>query len=108
MHRPHVQIEVVGVHNDNPIHEVRRIEVLKKHLRLSTDQDAETSYNALRTVSSLDIAPDPAAWRNIQKYVARVTPKVGQVDIHQIINGSFVKTLEDTGFIAEAKKKQGL
>ena len=82
--------------------------VLKKHLRLSTDQDAETSYNSLRTVSSLDVAPDPEAWRNIQKYVARVTPKVGQVDIHQIINGSFVKTLEDTGFIAEAKKRQGL
>jgi NitT/TauT family transport system substrate-binding protein len=84
------------------------MEVLKKHLRLSTDQDAETSYNSLRTVSSLDVAPDPAAWRNIQKYVARVTPKVGQLDINQIINGKFVKTLEDTGFIAEAKKRQGL
>lgn len=97
---------VVFIHSPGNKREV--MEVLKKHLRLSTDQDAETSYNALRTVSSLDIAPDPAAWRNIQKYVARVTPKVGQVDIHQIINGSFVKTLEDTGFIAEAKKRQGL
>ena len=84
------------------------MEVLKKHLRLSTDQDAETSYNSLRTVSSLDVAPDPEAWRNIQRYVARVTPKVGQLDINQIINGNFVKTLEDTGFIAEAKKRQGL
>jgi NitT/TauT family transport system substrate-binding protein len=84
------------------------MEVLKKHLRLSTDEDAETSYNALRTVSSLDVAPDPEAWKNIQKYVARVTPKVGQLDIHQIINGNFVKTLEDTGFIAEAKKRHGL
>jgi NitT/TauT family transport system substrate-binding protein len=82
--------------------------VLKKHLRLSTDQDAETSYNALRTVSSLDVAPDPEAWKNIQKYVARVTPKVGQLDIHQIINGNFVKTLEETGFIAEAKSRHGL
>jgi hypothetical protein len=81
--------------------------VLKKHLRLSTDEDAETSYNALRTVSSLDVAPDPEAWKNIQKYVARVTPKVGQVDIHQIISGSFVKTLEETGFIAEAKSRHG-
>ena len=84
------------------------MEVLKKHLRLATDQDAETSYNALRTVSSLDIAPDPEAWKNIQKYVARVTPKVGQLDIHQIITGSFVRTLEETGFIAEAKKRHGL
>lgn len=82
--------------------------VLKKHLRLSTDQDAETSYNALRTVSSLDVAPDPEAWKNIQRYVARVTPKVGQLDIQQIISRHFVNTLEETGFIAEAKKRHGL
>jgi ABC-type nitrate/sulfonate/bicarbonate transport system substrate-binding protein len=82
--------------------------VLKKHLRLSTDEDAETSYNALRTVSSLEVAPDPEAWKNIQKYVARVTPKVAQLDIHQIITDRFVKELEATGFIADAKKRHGL
>lgn len=58
--------------------------------------------------ASLDVAPDPEAWKNIQKYVARVTPKVGQLDIQQIINGNFVKTLDETGFIAEAKKRHGL
>jgi NitT/TauT family transport system substrate-binding protein len=97
---------VAFIHSPRNKREV--MDVLKKHLRLSTDQDAETSYNALRTVSSLDVAPDPEAWKNIQKYVARVTPKVGQVDIHQIITASFVKTLEETGFIAEAKKRYGL
>ncbi len=69
------------------------------------DQDAETSYNSLRTVSTLDVAPDPEAWRNIQKYVSRVTPKVSQLDINQIINVSFVKTLEENGFLPEARKK---
>lgn len=97
---------VVFIHSPRNKREV--MEVLKKHLRLGTDQDAETSYNALRTVSSLDLTPDPEAWKNIQKYVARVTPKVGQLDIHQIINGNFVKTLEETGFIAEAKRRYGL
>ena len=80
---------------------------LKKHLRLSTDQDAETSYNALRTVSTLDVAPDPEAWRNIQKIVSRTNPTVAQVDINQIINGSFVKALEENGFLPEARKKVG-
>jgi ABC-type nitrate/sulfonate/bicarbonate transport system substrate-binding protein len=41
--------------------------VLKKHLRLSADEDAETSYNSLRTILSLDIAPDLAAFKNVQK-----------------------------------------
>lgn len=97
---------VAFIHSPRNKREV--MEVLKKHLRLSTDQDAETSYNALRTVSSLDVAPDPEAWKNIQKYVARVTPKVGLLDIQQIITGNYVKTLEETGFLAETKKRYGL
>ena len=84
------------------------MDVLKKHLRLSTDQDAETSYHTLRLVETLDVAPDPEAWKNIQRFVARVSPKVAQLDIHQIINGSFVKNLEESGFISEAKKRAGL
>ena len=83
------------------------MQVLKKNLRLRTDQDAETSYNSLRLVASLDVAPDAAAWKNIQRFVSRVSPKVAQLDIHQIINGSFVKSLEETGFLPEARKKQG-
>ena len=82
--------------------------VLRKNLRLGTDQDAETSYSALRLVTTLDVAPDPQAWKNVQKYVARANPKVAQVDIHQIINGSFVKNLEETGFLPEARKKLGI
>jgi ABC-type nitrate/sulfonate/bicarbonate transport system substrate-binding protein len=84
------------------------MDALKKHLRLSTDQDAETSYNTLRLVATLDVAPDPEAWKNIQRFVSRVSPKVAQLDIHQIINGSFVKNLEETGFLTEARKKAGL
>jgi ABC-type nitrate/sulfonate/bicarbonate transport system substrate-binding protein len=82
--------------------------VLKKHLRLSTDQDAETSYNTLRLVATLDVAPDADAWKNIQRFVSRVSPKVAQLDIQQIINGSFVKSLEETGFLPEARKRAGL
>jgi hypothetical protein len=84
------------------------MEVLKRNLRLGNDQDAETSYNSLRLVSTLDIAPDPEAWRNVQKFVSRVTPKVAQLDINQIITGGFVKTLEETGYLPEARKKLGL
>jgi len=82
--------------------------VLKKNLRLSTDEDAERSFNSLRMVSSLDVTPDLEAWRNIQRVVARANPKVAQVDIQQIINGSFVKAFEENGFLPELRKKVGL
>jgi NitT/TauT family transport system substrate-binding protein len=84
------------------------MEILRKHLRLRSDQDAETSYNTLRMVTTLDVAPDPAAWKNIQKVVSRVSPKVAQLDVQQIINTSLVKNLEETGFLSEVRKKAGL
>ena len=51
-------------------------EILKKHLRLNTDEDAETSYNSLRTIASLDIAPDLEAFQNVQRIVAQGKSKV--------------------------------
>jgi ABC-type nitrate/sulfonate/bicarbonate transport system substrate-binding protein len=94
---------LVFIHQPRNKREV--MDVLRKNLRLSTEQDAETSYNSLRLVSTLDISPDPEAWRNIQKFVARVTPKVAQLDVNQIINTSFVKNLEETGYLPEARKR---
>ena len=80
-------------------------EVMKKHLRLSNDEDAETSYHSLRSITSLDIAPDPLAFKNIQRFIARVNPKAGLVDVNETINMSVVKALEDNGYLAEARKK---
>ena len=83
-------------------------EIMKKHLRLSTDEDAETSYHSLRLIASLDIAPDPAAWKNVQRFIARVNPKAGLVDVNESINMNIVKALEDNGYLAEARKKVAL
>lgn len=83
-------------------------EIMKKHLRLNTDEDAETSYHSLRSLASLDIAPDPAAWKNVQRFIARVNPKAGLVDVNESIHTSLVRVLEDNGYLAEARKKVAL
>ena len=84
-------------------------EVLKKNLRLARPEDVETSYRVLRemTTPDLDVAPDLGAWRTIQRIVARVNPKVGQVDVGQVLDTSFVRSLEESGFLPEARKKLG-
>jgi hypothetical protein len=97
---------LVFIHDPRNKREV--MDILKKHLRLSSDPDAETSYDSLRLVSTLDVTPDPEAWKNIQRFVARANPKVAQLDVNQIITGKFVKILEDTGYLPEARKKLGL
>ena len=84
-------------------------EVLKKNLRLARDEDVETSYRVLRamTTPDLDVAPDLGAWRTIQGIVARVNPKVGQIDLGQVVDAGFVRSLEESGFLPEARKKLG-
>jgi hypothetical protein len=49
--------------------------------------------------------PDPAAWKIVQRIVSRINPKVAQVDLNQLINPAFVRNLEDSGYLAEARKK---
>jgi hypothetical protein len=71
-------------------------------------EDAETSYHSHRTIITLDIAPDLAAFKNVQRIAARVNPKIGQVDVNEAINLSVVKTLEHSGYLAEARKKVAL
>ena len=81
--------------------------VMKKHLRLTSDEDAETSYYSLRSITSLDIAPDPAAWKNVQRFIARVNPRAGQLDVNDSINLSVINALEENGYLAEARRKVG-
>jgi NitT/TauT family transport system substrate-binding protein len=81
------------------------MKTLKKHLRLQKTDEAEASYKVLRLMATLDIAPNPAAYKSVQRIVATVNPKIAQVDIEQIMDSSFVRTLESSGFIAEQRKK---
>jgi hypothetical protein len=56
-------------------------------------------------MTTLDLAPNPAAFKIVQRIVAKVNPKIAQVDIDQIIDASFVRSLESSGFLAELRKK---
>jgi len=41
----------------------------------------------------------------VQRIVARVNPKIAQVDLDQILDSSFVRNLEASDFLAEQRKK---
>lgn len=81
------------------------VKVLQKNLRLSKSEDGEASYKVLRLMTTLDIAPNPAAFKAVQRIVARVNPRIAQVDLDQIIDGTFVRALETSGFMGELRKK---
>jgi NitT/TauT family transport system substrate-binding protein len=94
------------VYIQDPAHKREVIEVLKKHLRLSKEEEGEASYKVLRLqMTTLDIAPNLEAWKAIQRTVSRVNPRVQEADLNQILVGSFFRSLEESGFLPEMRKK---
>jgi hypothetical protein len=66
----------------------------------------EASYKVTRLqMPALDITPNPEAWRRIQRLLMRVNPKVQQADLEQLLVTSAVRSLEDSGFLPEMRKK---
>jgi ABC-type nitrate/sulfonate/bicarbonate transport system substrate-binding protein len=81
-------------------------EVLKKNLRLSKDEDVDASYRVSRLqMPNLDIAPNLEAWRTVKRLVAKINPKVQDVDLEQVIVNGPAQYLEASGFMAEMRKK---
>ena len=94
---------VVLIHDPSAKPEI--VEILRKAFRFPRPEDAEASYKVLTIMATLDMAPDPAAWKIVQKVIAKINPKVGQVELNQVISATAVGNLEDSGFLAEARKK---
>jgi len=83
-------------------------EILKKHLRLTREEDIEASYKVTRLqMTGLDIAPNPEAWRWIQRLLTRVNPKVKEADLDQLLVSTAARTLEESGFLREMRKRLG-
>ncbi len=97
---------VVVIQNRSSKHDI--VEVLKKYLRFAKAEDAEESYTLLRFATTLDIAPNLQAWKTVRRIVERVNPKVGEVDLKQLLDSTFVERLEETGVLPDARKKAKL
>ena len=81
------------------------VKILQKNLRLSTSDDMEASYKVLRLMTTLDLAPNPVAYKVVQRIVGKINPKINRVNLDQIIDPSFIRNLESSGFLAEQRKK---
>ncbi len=94
---------VALIHDPNVKPEI--IEILRKAFRFPRPEDAEASYKVLTIMATLDMMPDHAAWKIVQKVIARINPKVAQVELNQVLNPTAVRSLEESGFLTEARKK---
>jgi ABC-type nitrate/sulfonate/bicarbonate transport system substrate-binding protein len=81
------------------------LKALAKNLRLSKSDDAEAAYKVTRLSTTLELAPNPAAYKIVQRLVGRINSKINQVDLDQIIDPTFVRNLENSGFLPELRRK---
>jgi ABC-type nitrate/sulfonate/bicarbonate transport system substrate-binding protein len=94
---------VVLIHDPSAKPEI--VEILRKAFRFPKAEDAEASYKVLNIMATLDMMPDPAAWKIVQKVIARINPKVSHVELSQVLDPGPVRSLEDNGFLPEARKR---
>ncbi len=73
--------------------------VLAKYQRGSSDEILEATYQ--HTVATLDEAPHPtlAVFRNALEMLTPQFPQAKQADVSAMVDGSFMKKLDDSGFI---------
>jgi ABC-type nitrate/sulfonate/bicarbonate transport system substrate-binding protein len=94
---------VVLIHDPGVKAEI--VEILRRNFRFPTAEDAEASYKVLAEMATVEVMPDPAAWKIVQRTVSKINPKVGAADLNQLINPVFVRNLEENGFLPAARKK---
>ena len=89
----------------DPGHRGDVTEILKRNLRFSKAEDAEASYKVLRAMNNLDVAPHTEGWKTIQRLVAKVNPKVAQINLDDVLYPRLVQGLEERGFMSEMRKR---
>jgi ABC-type nitrate/sulfonate/bicarbonate transport system substrate-binding protein len=94
---------VVLIHD--PANKIDITEILRKAFRFPRLEDAEASYKVLTQMATVELSPDPAAWKIVQRIVARINANVAKVDINQLNNPVFVRALEESGFLADARRR---
>jgi len=80
--------------------------ILKRNLRLAKDEDGEASARTAQLqMPNIEVGLNVDSWKTVRRLVARINPKVQEVDLDQVIVSSVIQNLEASGFMAEMRKK---
>ena len=77
------------------------IKTLAKNLRLRNPQDAETGYQSLQWLYSLEIMPTIPGIQNMARFLALGNPKVKTVKVEDVVDEAPFQRLERSAFYRE-------
>ena len=85
----------------NPTQREVALRSLAKNLRLTSTKDAETGYEVLQWLYSLDIRPNVKGIQNMQRLLAVTNPKVAGVKAEEVVYEAAVEAVQKSAFYAE-------
>ena len=85
----------------NPIHREVVVRSLAKNLRLTNAKDAESGYEVLQWLYSLDIRPNVKGIQNMQRLLAMTNPKVAGVKLEDVVYEAAVERIQQSAFYDE-------
>jgi ABC-type nitrate/sulfonate/bicarbonate transport system substrate-binding protein len=85
----------------NPIHREVVVRSLAKNLRLTNAKDAESGYEVLQWLYSLDIRPNAKGIQNMQRLLAMTNPKVAGVKLEDVVYEAAVERIQQSAFYDE-------
>lgn len=74
---------------------------LTRHLRLSSSKEAESGYEVLQWLYSLDIHPNLRGIQNMQRLLAVTNPNVLKIKAEDVIDEEAARRVEKTSFYGE-------
>jgi ABC-type nitrate/sulfonate/bicarbonate transport system substrate-binding protein len=82
------------------------VATLKRNLRLGKDEDAEAAYRVAQLqMPNVEVGLNLDSWKTVRRLVARINPKVQEIDLDQVIVSSVMQNLEASGFMVEMRKR---
>ncbi len=80
--------------------------ILKRNLRLAKDEDGEASARTAQLqMPNIEVGLNVDSWKTVRRLVARINPKVQDVDLDQVLVSSVMQNLEAGGFMTEMRKR---
>lgn len=83
----------------NPQNKPVVVKIIMKHLRLSEPASAEAGYNSLVRVLDRKPYTSPEGLRNIQRMMQLNNPRVGNINVEDLVDSTIVRRLDESGFI---------
>ena len=91
----------------SPKNKASTLASLKRRLRIG-DRQAEEAYNDMLIVLERKPYPSLAGLRNIQRLMKRLNPKVEKIEVGELVEDRFLRTLDRSGFIDKVLGSYGV